>query len=86
MRMVDVISVEREGFDEERTRTVLKKAFGDEICGRLMKGVIRGDVVRVSSTEIRAALMEGKDVTHLLPSGVMNYIKEKKLYGWRRHK
>lgn len=84
LRLVDVVAVERAGYDESRVREVLESAFGADVCRRLMAGVLRGEVVDVSSTEVRAALMRGENVENLLPDGVADYIKRNGLYGWRR--
>jgi len=84
LSLVDVVAVERKGYDESRVREVLEAAFGTDVCRRLMAGVLRGEVVDVSSTEVRAALMRGEDVENLLPNGVANYIKRNGLYGWKR--
>ena len=84
LSLVDVVAVERKGYDEGRVREVLEAAFGTDVCRRLMAGVLRGEVVDVSSTEVRAALMRGEDVGNLLLNGVANYIKRNALYGWKR--
>ena len=84
LSLVDVVAVERKGYDEGRVREVLEAAFGADVSRRLMAGVLRGEVVDVSSTEVRAALMRGEDVESLLPNGVANYIKCNGLYGWKR--
>jgi len=39
--------------------------------------------IGVSSSEIRAALREGRSVKYLVPDTVLQYIKEKRLYGTR---
>ena len=38
------------------------------------------DALEMSSTDIRAALANGKDVSELIPNGVYEYIKNHKLY------
>lgn len=42
--------------------------------------VISTDIVDVSSTQIRDALAQGKDVSELVPKSVADYITENKLY------
>lgn len=41
--------------------------------------------VPISGTEIRKRIKKGKDVTPLLPKGVLDYIKKKNLYGKNLH-
>ena len=38
------------------------------------------DPIELSSTEIRRAVKEGKDISHLVPSGVARFIRENGLY------
>ena len=38
------------------------------------------DPIEVSSTEIRAAVKEGKDISRIVPPAVAEYIKENRLY------
>lgn len=42
--------------------------------------IVDAPMIDVSSTMIRKALAEGKDMNHFLPCGVYNYIKSHKLY------
>ena len=46
-----------------------------KICRRIMTNEIE-----LSSTEIRRMVKEGKDISHLVPQKVAEYIKENKLY------
>lgn len=46
-----------------------------KICRRIMT-----DEIELSSTEIRRMVKEGKDISHLVPEKVAQYIKENKLY------
>lgn len=46
-----------------------------KICRRIMTNEIE-----LSSTEIRNLVKEGKDISHLVPKKVAQYIKENKLY------
>jgi len=84
VEIVGLVVVERGGFSRGEAEIVLERAFGREVCRRLLGCVAYGDVVDVSSTQIRAALEGGEDVGRLLPDGVMDYIKRHKLYGWKR--
>ncbi len=52
------------------------------------KNVVRIDApaVVVSSSEIRARIKEGKEISGLVPPAVLDYIKEKGLYGYEDNK
>ena len=46
-----------------------------KICRRIMT-----DEIELSSTQIRQMVKEGKDISHLVPQKVADYIKENGLY------
>lgn len=54
-----------------------KKLFGEEF--EKVK-ILPAEPVEISSTEVRAALAEGKDIADLVPEKVMRYISERGLY------
>ncbi|WP_297064023.1 nicotinate (nicotinamide) nucleotide adenylyltransferase [uncultured Duncaniella sp.] len=43
--------------------------------------VINAPTADISSTFLRKAIARGKDMSHFLPNGVFDYIKQNKLYG-----
>ncbi len=55
------------------------KEFGDAPAGELM--ILDHEMLSVSAREIRAGLAGGRDVDHLLPRAVANYIRRQGLYG-----
>ena len=55
--------------------TEYRKKYGAEIIGLDTKPL------EMSSTEIREAVKEGRDITSLVPESVARYIKENGLYG-----
>lgn len=42
--------------------------------------ILNFNKIQLSSSEIRKMLSNNEDVSHLIPAGVLNYIKENKLY------
>lgn len=47
---------------------------------RLVRGVIPGHLVDISSSEVRKRVAEGRSIRYLVPAGVADYIREHGLY------
>lgn len=77
LSMVFLITGERR--DEEYIRLCMERETYKALKEKIF--VIQYPPIEVSSTEIRKLLKEGKDVRGLLNPSVLQYIKEKKLYG-----
>lgn len=77
LSMVEVIACSRHGDDFEALRK--QAAFLTETYGTDCR-VLSDDAVPVSSTEIREKLRRGEDVSDLLPTRVLDYIRENNLY------
>lgn len=61
----------------------LTHAFGPRNAHRLMASVLPEDELQmspVSSTGIRAGILDGKDMSGMVPPGVWEYIEDNKLY------
>lgn len=77
MKMCSIVALSRTGDDFEKLEeyaAYLRKKYGAKI------EVCRFEPKVVSSSQIRALLSEGKDVSALVPKAVLNYMEEKKLY------
>ena len=77
MKLCTIVALSRTGDDLEKLESCaehLRRDFG-------AKGeVFRIEPVVVSSSQIRALISEGKDVSDLVPKAVGEYIKQKGLY------
>lgn len=77
MNMCSIVAFSRTGDDFEKLEeyaAYLRKKYGAKI------EVYRFEPKVVSSSQVRALLSEGKDVSVLVPKAVLNYMEEKKLY------
>ena len=76
--LAEIWCMSRTGDDEAellRKRESFEREFGARCF------LCRGDAVVVSSSEVRAALRRGDDVSCLVPGAVLVYIEENDLYG-----
>lgn len=76
--LAEIWCMSRTGDDEAellRKRKFFEREFGARCF------LCRGDAVVVSSSEVRAALRRGEDVSRLVPGAVLAYIEENDLYG-----
>jgi nicotinate-nucleotide adenylyltransferase len=67
----------------ERPGSVLKtppSSVSVEDLSKLRFQVFTGPSVQISSSDIRRNIKDGKNVSHLLPSPVYEYIEQEKLY------
>jgi len=62
------------------SRESLEESFGEEPAGKLLSGYLSTEIFRVSATEIRKRVREGRSVRFLLPGGVERYIVRRGLY------
>ena len=60
--------------------TALERLISSEAVEKLKKNMLSTPMVEVSSTEIRAKLAAGQDVSDLLDADVLAYIRENRLY------
>ena len=77
MKLCTIVALSRTGDDLEKLENCaehLRRDFGAKV------EVFRIEPVVVSSSQIRALISEGKDVSDLVPKAVGEYIKEKGLY------
>lgn len=77
-RMANIVCMPR--YTDGIEQLMAKKAEYEEKYGARVK-IIPGDVLEISSTEIRAKIAENGDLTSLLPAGVMEVIRREHLYG-----
>ncbi len=75
----DLSVMDRGGVDAPDI-TALEGLIGSERAEKLRKNMISTPLEEVSSTEIRAKLARGQDVSELLDAGVLTYIRENRLY------
>jgi nicotinate-nucleotide adenylyltransferase len=69
----------RAGFDEPDFNQ-FESIWGSERIKKLQKNVIGTPLIDISSTEIRARILNGQDVSSMLDEKVLQYIKDKALY------
>ena len=77
---VHPVVVHREG-DPDALVDALEGRLSPEAVARLRRGLLRLPPVPCSSTEVRAALAEGRIPFDDLPPGVGEYIRARNLYG-----
>jgi len=58
----------------------LTDTLGSDRVKKLQENIIQTPLIDISSTQIRALLIEGQDAGNMLSPGVADYIREKKLY------
>ncbi len=77
-RLANIVCMPRytDGLDQ----LTAKKAEYEEKYGAVVQ-IIPGDVLEISSTEIRQRIAENGDLTSLLPEGVIDIIRREHLYG-----
>lgn len=76
-RNATIVLASREVGKEQEILTA-KEAYEKDFGARIV--VLKNQVVEISSTEVRNALREGKDVSRYLSQDVEVYIRERKLY------
>ena len=74
------LSVMNRGGVEVPDVTPLEAIIGCEAVEKLKKNMIATPMIEVSSSEIRAKLADGQDVSELLDADVLAYIRENRLY------
>jgi len=81
VQMVDFIIYPRPGV-RPPAYIDLADFFGDRNATRLVHGILPDtiELSELSSSEIRAAIRAGEDVSDRVPSGVLEYIREHRLY------
>ncbi len=74
------VYMRREGNDPILdTRIVAKISEYQQNYGKVVRRIV-GDPIVVSGTGVRAALTQGNDISHMVPSAVEKYIRECGLY------
>ena len=74
------IAVIRREREDDATRSVLQKADEYQRKHGARIHFIEAEPFEISSTALRACIVEGKDVSHYLPGAVEEYIKKCHLY------
>lgn len=81
--MVNFVVVTRPGYDLELRRFPLK--FRRTISKILLKIKRIKLNISISSTEIRKKIKDGQNIKDLVPPNILNYIKKRQLYGFKKN-
>jgi nicotinate-nucleotide adenylyltransferase len=80
LELCQVSIMSRGGMDEPQFEG-LAATLGRETADRLRKAALATPLIPISSTEIRACLARGQDVSEMLHPAVLEYIRGHHLYG-----
>ena len=79
LKMCYPVYVRRENDALLGNRVVAKITEYYQKYGVMFRRIVT-DPIPISSTEIRRAVAEGKDISHLVPEGVARFVRENGLY------
>lgn len=79
LRLARFVPVMRPGFTADVYED-LRPALGDEAVNELQRNAVSMPPMKISSSEIRAAVAAGESISHWVPPGVEAYIRANRLY------
>lgn len=79
LQLAQPIVVVRAG-DEREVLTALQERWGEQVAGRIERGLVREPIVEVSASDLRATLARGEDPGSAVPPAVLEYIRSRGIY------
>ncbi|MFO8007810.1 MAG: nicotinate-nucleotide adenylyltransferase [Candidatus Brocadiia bacterium] len=80
VREAPVVGFRRPGYDLADGWGELAERFGAEWAEAVRRSMVDVPLMRISATEIRRRLQEGRSVRYMVPQAALDYIEERGLY------